>query len=216
MYFEKKAYQVNETPLKILNFKYPGNENHDAEALAIHPETGDIFVITKVLVRQTDEDDKDTSYSGPSKVFKLAKNQWAKLSAEDPVMTYVGQIDLDPLARLGVKKRYMHQAITGLDISEDGKKFILLTYRDLFEVSLDLSSADKNDLAKLELGKNVSRIEIEKPERLIQQEAVAYTAEGDIIYTTEILKGEYDDENFAPNIMSVGCDSTQPLAIPMP
>ncbi|MEM7645587.1 MAG: hypothetical protein AAF203_01645, partial [Pseudomonadota bacterium] len=203
--------------------QYPDNAHHDSEALVVHPVTGDIFIFTKVLVRQSevrkDSDDEvvvDTSYSGPSKIYKLSRDQWVKDSADgrDPIMSYVGQIDLDLYARPGVKKRYMHQAVTGADISDDGQKFVLLTYRDLFEFSLNLSKTTSTDIGNVEIGKNLSRIEIEKPDRLIQQEAVAYTPAGDIIYTSEFIKGEPGDENFAQNIMGLRCGDSKPSVVP--
>jgi len=206
---EKKKYLSHETPEKILRFSYPDNEFHDAEAMAIHPSTGDLFIITKVLFLDR-ENGQDNSFSGPAQVFKLSHQDWAYdiPSGKNPVLTYVGEINMDLLARTGVKKRYMHLVITGMDISADGSHFAFSTYRDLFQIKLNLATATKAALDNLNLQQNVSRIELEKPERLIQQEALAYDQDGSLLYSSEFKKGEPGDPNYQQTIMKLNC---QPL-----
>jgi hypothetical protein len=70
---------------------------------------------------------------------------------------------------------------TGMDISADGKRLLVLTYQDAVEFFVDLSNPTAPDTWKE--GRDYRRI----PLRILgQQEAISFTPNGKaIIYTTE-------------------------------
>jgi hypothetical protein len=70
---------------------------------------------------------------------------------------------------------------TGMDISPDGKRFLVLTYQDAVEFFIDLSSPPTSDSWKE--GQHYRRIPLLV---LPQQEAISYTPDGKaFFYTTE-------------------------------
>lgn len=98
------------TRADVLTLTYPDG-SHDAEALLIHPNSGNLFIITKV-------------FEGSSQVFR------AKAPLEDgttTTMTQVGQI------RVGDG---IPNAITAGDISPNARRVGIVTYVDSFELRL--------------------------------------------------------------------------------
>jgi hypothetical protein len=93
-------------PAEALRLRYPDGA-HDAEALLVHPTTGDVYVVTKGLLRAT--------------VFKAS----APLSpAAVTTMTAVASLSL------GV------DVVTGGDISPDGRRVALSAYGSGLELEL--------------------------------------------------------------------------------
>jgi hypothetical protein len=90
-----------------LRFRYPDGP-HDAEALALHPASGDLYILTKVEGRATVY--RATAPLEGSSVFELER---------------VGRIDL-PGA----------EAATGADISPDGRALAVSTYGHVYEFPL--------------------------------------------------------------------------------
>lgn len=99
-------------PAEAIHLRYPDGR-HDAEALAVHPLSGDLYVITKT--RNT---------SAAASVYKLA----APFSTSAiNVLEKVGDIRVPSL---------LPGMITGGDISPDGTKLILCDYFNAYELSL--------------------------------------------------------------------------------
>lgn len=95
---------------EAIKFSYP-DIRHDAETLLVHPQTGDIYVLTKSL-------------SSASGVYKLA----AAFSS-DKTNT------LEKIADLAVPA-VPNGFLTGGDISPDGKRVILCDYFAAYEIVL--------------------------------------------------------------------------------
>lgn len=73
--------------------------------------------------------------------------------------------------------------VTGMDISSDGKRFVVLTYTHATEFNHDLSSPLKKTTKQMAKNRDYKVIRLK---RHIQQEAIAYLeGEPGVIYTTE-------------------------------
>jgi hypothetical protein len=99
-----------------IRYRYPGGWNFDAEGLAVHPRTGELFVVTKTR-------------GSPSYIYKMDP----RFPERPP--TKVIEIDLAALFGDNTNARQ----ITGLEISPDGSRFAVVTYEALMEFSLDLA-----------------------------------------------------------------------------
>ncbi len=108
-------------PAEAIRLRYPDGR-HDAEALAVHPTTGDLYVITKT--RNT---------TAAASVYKLA----APFSTSAiNTLEKVGDIRVPSL---------LPGMITGGDISPDGTKLILCDYFNAYESSLPENSRGRFD-----------------------------------------------------------------------
>ncbi|HVL05040.1 MAG TPA: hypothetical protein VM388_03580 [Acidimicrobiales bacterium] len=106
-----KAAPAASAPAEALRLRFPDGP-HDAEALAVHPTTGDLYVVSKD--------------AQSAKVYKAA----APLDpAKVTTMTQVGTI------RLGPGNRGLEQ-ITGADISPDGRRVAVSTYAQGYELEV--------------------------------------------------------------------------------
>ena len=94
-------------PAEALEFRYP-DRSHDAETLLIHPDTGDLYVVTKELSSRSD-------------VFRAT----APLRSGETFVS-VGKIRISDL----LSDR------TGGDISPDGTRVVLSTYSAAYELEL--------------------------------------------------------------------------------
>ncbi len=106
---------------EAIHLRYPDGR-HDAEALAVHPTTGDLYVITKTR-----------SMSAAALVYKLAAP--FSTSAINR-LEKVGEISVPSL---------LPGMITGGDISPDGTKLILCDYFNAYEASLPENSRGSFD-----------------------------------------------------------------------
>lgn len=95
---------------EAIKFDYP-DFRHDAEALLIHPQTGDIYVLSKSL-------------SSAAGVYKLAKNY--DLSKTNR---------LEKIAEFTVPA-FPNGLLTGGEISPDGKRVIVCDYFNAYEIAL--------------------------------------------------------------------------------
>ncbi|MEJ7849131.1 MAG: hypothetical protein WKF92_13695 [Pyrinomonadaceae bacterium] len=107
---------------EVLIFSYP-DSRHDAETLLVHPQTGDIYVLTK----QRDK---------PSGVYKLKPifDESITVKAEK-----ISDITL-PAVPNGL--------LTGGEISPDGKRLILCDYFAGYELTLPVGAASFDDIWK--------------------------------------------------------------------
>jgi hypothetical protein len=108
-------------PAEAIHLRYPDG-SHDAEALAVHPATGDVYIITKT--RDT------TSAAG---VYKLA----APFSSS-AINT------LEKVSNLSTPG-LLPGMITGADISPGGRKIILCDYFNAYELGLPESPGGRFD-----------------------------------------------------------------------
>ncbi|HEY0429452.1 MAG TPA: hypothetical protein VGC76_16860 [Pyrinomonadaceae bacterium] len=109
-------------PADVIRIDY-ADGRHDAETLMIHPQTGDIYVLSK----RTD---------APSGVYKLAANYNL-----DKTNT------LKKIAELTVPA-IPNGFLTGGDISPDGRRAILCDYFDAYEIALPDASNDFDEIWK--------------------------------------------------------------------
>lgn len=171
---EKKNFDKSVKPLRVVRARYP-NGAHNAEAFAVHPN-GDLFLVTKPA-------DAVMTKPVPAKVYKLTA---AQLRNEDAVQTFekIGEIDLPTF--MG-KAPFPASISTGLDISADGKRAILLTYLAAVELGFDLAQGLPKDWVE---GVNYQVVKLDP---FPQQEAIAW-APGDkgFLYDTELARGSKD------------------------
>lgn len=151
---EKKTFSDTETPLRVVRARYPDGP-HNVEAFAVHPN-GDLFAVTKPI-------DKQVTKPGPASVYRLSANQLRQTEGVQ-VFTKVGELNLPQLLS---DLPFYGWIPTGLDISRDGKRAVLLTYMAVVELGFDLAGGLP---AKLIPGDNVS---VFRAPPLAQQEAIA-------------------------------------------
>jgi hypothetical protein len=169
---EAETFVAEVAPLQTVAARYPDGP-HNAEGFAFHPN-GDLYVITKNY-------ELGTRSSGPAGLYRLSAAALA--SADGRVLTLepVGTLDLPGL----VADVFLNQAATAMDISADGKRVLILTYRNLLEWNEDLSDGIDPD-AQPDFGRDYTLTPIAP---LIQAEAIAYLTEGDgVIYTSELAR----------------------------
>lgn len=173
------------TPLKIVRLIYPDHPRN-AEAFAVHPN-GDLFIITK-------EESLRRQKSFPSKIYKTSRNKWENAGPKPLTLEHVGTLDIKPIN--SKTNGFLDNVITSLDISEDGKKFVVLTYQHAYEFNIDLSKAHSSSFDNFNAEKDYRVIELK---RLPQQESIAYLqGSKSILYNTEYRA-------IAPNLMRVDC-----------
>jgi hypothetical protein len=134
-------------------FQYPDGA-HNAEALLCHPKTGTLYIVTK-------------EESGASGVYRFPAepmNWWEKNT-----LTRVGTFT--------IPDRDRSPLVTGGDISPDGKRVILQTYTDAYELALPDGASDFEQIW------NAVPRRVAFP-KLEQGEAVCYSTDGKAIYTT--------------------------------
>lgn len=152
-YTDRSAPQETE-PAEAIHLQYPDGK-HDAEALAVHPATGDLYVITKTSNTTT-----------AAAVYKLA----APFSITQlNTLEKVGNLRTPSLTP---------GMITGADISPDGRKIILCDYFNAYEISLPDAHRDRFD----DIWKQ-SMVIVRLGERE-QGEAVCYRLDGQAILAT--------------------------------
>jgi hypothetical protein len=134
---------------------------HDAEALMVHPRTGDLYVVTKARGHDTD-----------TLVFKAP----APLKAGSRTMLQrIAKIDLPGSSLITL----LVGRITGGDISPDGRRVALCDYFRAWEAVLPAGSSDFDQIWK----GNWTEL---SPGARQQGEAIAYTYDGSaLIFTSE-------------------------------
>lgn len=140
-------------PAEAIRLKYPDGA-HDAETLMVHPQTGDLYIITKYLKSSSAGIYKLKAPFSTSSVNKLVK---------------IGDISVPGL---------LGGTITGGDIAPNGRKVVLCDYFGAYEMSLPASSANdfdsiwKQQLSIIDLGQRQ------------QGEAVCYSLDSNAIFAT--------------------------------
>jgi len=151
--------------------RYP-DAPHDAESMAVHPD-GDIYILTKNL-----ELNGLRLAVGPARLYRLRRDQWRNSRNAIETMELVMTLDF---AKLLPRSLLGGRLPTGMDISPDGKRVLVLTYQDAVEFFVDLSTLPTSEIWKE--GQHYRRIPLLV---LQQQEAISFTPDGKaFIYTTE-------------------------------
>jgi hypothetical protein len=109
-------------PAEVMNFDYP-SKVHDAETLIVHPNSGDIYVLSK-------------SRKDPSTVYKLSPNFG---SNETQQATPIAEIKV-PSIPFGL--------LTGGDAASDGRRVVLCDYLDGYELTLPSGDNNFDDIWK--------------------------------------------------------------------
>ena len=114
---------------EVIKFSYPDGA-HNAETLMVHPQTGDIYVLTKQV-------------SEPAGVYKLAANSQNERSEK------VAEITVPAIP---------NGLLTGGDISPDGKRVVICDYFRAYELILPAGASNFDEIWKqaplaVELGK---------------------------------------------------------------
>ncbi len=174
---EMASYAETESPLRVVHASYPDGP-HNTEGFAIHPN-GDLYLLTKV------------SPPGIVQVFKLTRAQLAVADGSMQTFTEVGRFDLLALmaadgprpapatSGLGANGR---PTVTSFDISPDGKRALILTYRGAVELAFDFAKPLPPQ-AQWKAGRDFRVIETAV---LPQSEAIAYEPGGwSFLYDSE-------------------------------
>lgn len=141
--------------------RYP-DQPHDAESLGVHPN-GDVYIITK---------DPTTS-----QIFRLKRDQW-RLGKGPQTLEAVATLNWSAL----LPNTLPFGRPTGMDISPDGKRFLILTYVEAAEFYFDLSKPlpPSSTWKEGQHYRKVSLITLE------QEEAIGYLPDGkSFLYDTE-------------------------------
>jgi hypothetical protein len=139
--------------------QYPDGRR-DAEALMVHPRTGQVFIVTKG--------------AGGSGVYAAPP----RLDGENPNrLRKIGSIAFGslPATLRSLKDYYLHLLATAADLAPDGSRLVVCTYTDAYEWKIpndDLAAALKAKPAHIPLPK------------LKQAEAIAYTRDGRALLVT--------------------------------
>ena len=160
---ERRDYGAQESPLRIVKARYPDGA-HNAEAFAIHPN-GDLFLVTKA------------ASPAPTQIFRLTRQQLAVSDGSVQTFTEVGRFDLLALMQAdGPKEAFRNGAIlvTGMDISPDGRRFLILTYDGAVELGFNLARPIPPQ-SQWRAGRDFRVIDTT---RLPQAEAIAYEPGG--------------------------------------
>jgi len=185
---EVEEFPEKVTPLKTLVLKYP-DKAHNAEGMAIHPN-GDLYILTK-------EVDYANQRAVSAILFKLTKEKMNG-SSENPlelekVFEYEFPFILFNFNLWG-------RIVTAFDISADGKRLLILTYKTAIEINIDLEVGPLKPIRQMVPGIDHQIIAIPA---LAQQEAVAFTRDGTAFYyNTEFKENKVE-------LIKVSCKSTQ-------
>jgi hypothetical protein len=149
---------------RLVLFRYP-DKAHDAEAMAIHPESGDLYILTK-------EYERGGKLGLPAQLFRLSAFALrGYVSGQVLNLESVSTIDI-PWLSSGFKPAGMR--VTSMDIRPDGKALLVLTYDSVLEV--DFEKAVSGESRSWKRGEDYS---IQRHEGLLSQlEAISYAADG--------------------------------------
>lgn len=115
-----RAGSFQTAPAEVIRLKFP-DRKHDAEALFVHPQTGDLYLITKTR-RDAAKVFKATAPFDTSTIIPLA---------------FISDLQL-PGAVGGL--------ITGADISPDGQRVLVCDYFGAYEISLPRGSSNFDNI----------------------------------------------------------------------
>lgn len=164
---ELARYDDEVDPYFRLKLEYP-DQAHDAEAMDLLPN-GDVVIVTKERGKKT--------RSGEAGVYRFRFSSILKsdsLSVFQGGLQRIGSIDVPALTQ-----DTEFSLVTGMSLTADGTRALILTYRKALELKMDWPS----ETSHLKVGESrVVDIEV-----LPQQEAIAYDKnDRDFLYSTEV------------------------------
>ncbi len=160
------------TPKHILRVQYPDGA-HDSESLAVHPN-GDIYLLSK--------EGASLLGTAPARLYRLPREAWENAGDEVLTLEYAGSIDLRTLS--GTTVNIFSHIATGMDISGDGQRLLILTYGEIFEIAVDVSQLTGQTISSETPYKQIEVV------TLLQQESISYASEGySFFYTAEARSG---------------------------
>jgi hypothetical protein len=160
------------TPEQIIRVTYPDGAR-DSESLAVHPN-GDIYLLSKEGVSLLG--------TAPARLYKLPREVWENAGDEVLTLELVATLDLRALS--GTSVNVFSHIATGMDISDDGQRLLILTYGEVFEIALDVSQLNGQAISTETPHKQIEVV------TLLQQEAISYASEGySFFYTAEAASG---------------------------
>jgi len=167
---EQASFPPEVTPERRFRVRYPDGPR-DAESLAIHPN-GDLFILTKMP-------DYAALRVSPSALYRIPYSDWAPDGVSELVAEPFGELDLTAIS----SDPFSGSLATGMDISDDGARLLVLTYMNAFEFDVDLSAGSFPGVVDMVEGEDYREIALQTLE---QQESIAYLPSGDgFLYTTE-------------------------------
>lgn len=98
-----------------------GSESVDAEGLAFHPKTHDLYILTK-------ESHLKKRLTTKPQLMKIAKEVWSKKSSEIRTAVAVAELPIE----LGVGAAALNRMPTSLDIDATAEMMLVLTYSHIF------------------------------------------------------------------------------------
>jgi len=145
-------------PAEVLSFRYP-DRAHDAETLMVHPQSGDLYVLTK-------------HRSDLASVFKI-KADFANFQAAVAIAQKIGELTVPAIP---------HGMLTGGAISPDGTRVVLCDYSAAYELISPTGLTNFDDIwsqkpLPIDLGSRK------------QGEAITYSADGTSIFATSEKRG---------------------------
>jgi hypothetical protein len=172
---ERAEFPQNVPALKRIRARYPDGP-HDAESFAVHPD-GTLYILTKEYSLGL------PPRAGPVQLFRLTAERQKAAAAEAAVFEPVVTIDF---AQVLPGSAVQARVPTGMSISRDGKRMLIILYADAVELALDLSKPVPPATTWRE-GREFQRIPLVN---LRQQESVAYAPDGlSFFYETERAPG---------------------------
>lgn len=159
---ERSRFSSSEKLTGRARLRYPDGP-HNTEAMVVHP-SGDLFLFTKSMAGKYDEATMSRVYRLPAAELHAASKD---LRGAMHTLKYVGRIDIPEMLD---GKKTKNQAVTSADVSSDGQRLLLLTYKNVIEMRWDFASPLK-PLSRLEPGVDYTVMKLKK---IPQQEAIAY------------------------------------------
>lgn len=189
---EKEIYSSQVEDFKRIILKYP-DRAHDAEALAIHPVTGDLYILTK------EADYLNERRASRAQLYMLpAQNLITAREDVAEKLRFITEIDLP---WMNYDFGLFGQIATSLDFSPDGKRLLVLTYENAVEINfeaiqLNFQTRTWNEGSDFQV--------IRWPQLVSQQESVAYAQDGRSFYFTSEFNPELGDQQ--SQIYQVFCE----------
>ncbi|MBS3966787.1 MAG: hypothetical protein KGZ60_12270 [Truepera sp.] len=156
-------------PYRQLRLRYPDGPR-DAEALAVDP-AGNIYLLSK-------EGNPWRLRAEPARLYRLAAG-WKTSTDAVQTLEFLGVVDLPALGR--GRSSLLGWLATGMDLSPDGERLLVLTYEHALEFIFAAALKPVDELVE---GIDYRPIPLR---RLPQQEAIAYSLDGrSFYYSTEL------------------------------
>lgn len=150
-----------------ITFTYDDGLPHNAESIAVHPISGDIYIASKNLV------------AAPTIIYKIAKSTFLNRAKATVVAKKVGEINYMELSNIISPKDTI---TTDMAFAPNGKMFLLLTDQSLkvWEFNFDLSK--NRSFKTVNLQKKFQIISIDS---LGQEESACYFNNNEFLYSSE-------------------------------